>query len=112
VFLAGSLLLKRSIRAMSVRPISASLSSRDGELILVRHTITSHLLERLLEVLAELPYPINPQLYHGCPTILTTTVEFPAYESWTPAIRAALQQRALPTNFTTRPMVEELRLAG
>jgi len=63
------------------------LSGRDGELVQVRITADPRLLEDLLECLASMPFPINPQIYHGRPT----AVEFPAYESHLSTVRDALR---------------------
>lgn len=78
---------------MSVRsgiPVipSAALSGRDGELILLRISVEPRLLEQLLETLAETSYHINPQVLPS--SAAGSTIEFPAYESWVPPIRAAL----------------------
>ncbi|HYZ86494.1 MAG TPA: hypothetical protein VE621_18915 [Bryobacteraceae bacterium] len=55
--------------------MSVRLSGPEGELLSVRVSVAPRLLEDLLECLAGLPFPVNPQLYHGVPTV----VEFPAY---------------------------------
>ena len=60
----------------TVLPAHAPLSGREGELIQVQISTEPRLLEDVLECLASVPFPINPQIYHGLPTI----VEFPAYE--------------------------------
>ena len=64
-----------------------SLRGTDGELVSVRITVEPRLLERLLDVLAELSFPINPQLYHGAPA---TIIEFPAWAGRVPEIEGAL----------------------
>jgi hypothetical protein len=77
--------------SMSVWPTSlpahALLSGREGELIQVQIRTEPRLLEDLLECLASVPFPINPQIYHGLPTI----VEFPAYERHLYEVRDALR---------------------
>ena len=88
---------------MSVRPLGPppSLEGADGELISVRITIEPRLLERLLDVLARLEFPINPQLYHDAATISfapdgrrqvqpATIVEFPAWAGRLERLRDAL----------------------
>lgn len=76
---------------MSVWPTSLPshppLSGREGELIQVRISTEPRLLEDLLECLASVPFPINPQIYHGLPTV----VEFPAYEQHLYEVRDALR---------------------
>ncbi|HLY16998.1 MAG TPA: hypothetical protein VKR61_07220 [Bryobacteraceae bacterium] len=56
-------------------------------------------LEALLDALAHLEFPLNPQIYHnGGPTGLpaTTVVEFPAYANWLPEIRRLLEASGFP----------------
>ena len=55
----------------------ASLTGLEGELVLIRIRVEARLLEDLLEALAEVPFPLNPQIYHHPETV----VEFPAYSS-------------------------------
>jgi hypothetical protein len=63
------------------------LSGREGELVQVRVTTDPRLLEDVLECLATLTFPINPQIYHGRPTI----IEFPAYQLHLSEVRDALR---------------------
>jgi hypothetical protein len=76
---------------MSVWPIAVPprphLTGREGELVLVRVDTDPRLLEDVLECLAGVPFPINPQIYHGRPT----TIEFPAYEQHLYEVRDALR---------------------
>jgi len=74
---------------MSARPDNQnpSLRGTEGELVSVRIAVEPRLLERLLDVLAELSFPINPQLYHGAPA---TVVEFPAWAGRVREIELAL----------------------
>ncbi len=67
------------------------LSGQEGELVSVSVEVEPRYLETLLEVLAQVTFPINPQIYHG--TI--TTVEFPAYEMRLGEVRRALASRGL-----------------
>ena len=97
---------------MSAWPVSNTLTTPEGELISIRVSVEPHLLENLLETLAELPFPINPQIYHGVGHDHVTSAEFPAYASWTAAIRAALATAGLPTHLWVHPMLEQLRLAS
>jgi hypothetical protein len=68
-----------------------------NELLLISITIPPRDVERLLEALAELPYPINPDLKYE---EWQTTVAFPAYISWLPELRTML----------TRPEWRDARL--
>lgn len=84
-------------------PRSPSLAGPEGELVSVRISIEPRLLEKLLESLASLEFPINPQIYHNAVMVYvypdgrkviepTTTVEFPAYAGRLAEVRAALRQ--------------------
>jgi hypothetical protein len=74
-------------------PYQARLFGREGELI--SHSIATDpkLLEELLEALASLDFPVNPQLYHRPSEVL---VEFPAYSNQVEGVREALMRRRLP----------------
>lgn len=62
--------------SLGASPWSAlSLTGSEGELVCLRVSTDPRLLEDLLECLATVPFPVNPQIYHGLPTV----VEFPAY---------------------------------
>jgi len=65
------------------------LFGRDGELISLRVATEPRLLEQLLEVLASLDFPVNPQLYHG---VAEVRVEFPAYSQQIEQVRETLQR--------------------
>ena len=65
-----------------------SLTGINGELLSVRIEVPWRQLEELLDALATVSFPINPQLGHGSPT---TTVEFPAYSGQLQEVREALK---------------------
>ncbi len=75
---------------MSVRGKQAlSLSEGEGALVSVSIQVAPRQLESLLEALAAIDFPINPQIYHetgGGPL-----VEFPAYENHLGEVRATLR---------------------
>jgi len=79
---------------VSVNPVCVTpvLAGRDGELLLVRLRIPAPQLENVLDSLATLPFPINPELHHGFPE---STIEFPAYALRTADIRTALNAAGL-----------------
>ena len=54
------------------------LFSLEGELVSLRIAVDPKHLEDLLEALALLDFPVNPQLYHRPGQV---TVEFPAYSA-------------------------------
>jgi hypothetical protein len=65
----------------------AALFGREGELISLCVATEPKLLEELLEALASLDFPVNPQLYHRPAQVV---VEFPAYSSQVEQVRDAL----------------------
>lgn len=70
--------------------MSSVLTSREeGELLMVRIEVDSRHLEDVLESLASLPFPVNPDLRH---IGLRSIVEFPAYEKWLEFVAAALTE--------------------
>src|SRR5437016_8415262 len=71
-----------------------ALFGREGELISVRISIEPRLLEDLLEALASLHFPVNPQLYHK---LAQVTVEFPAYSERIDEVRGILLQHGFDT---------------
>jgi hypothetical protein len=66
-----------------------ALFGREGELISLRISVDPRLLEDLLEALAVLDFPVNPELYHH-PT--QVAVEFPAYAARINEVRDALRE--------------------
>jgi len=68
-------------------PPEAALFGRQGELVSLTVSTEPKLLEDLLEALAALDFPVNPQLYHRPAQVL---VEFPAYSSQVEQVRDAL----------------------
>lgn len=77
----------------SAAPSSAVLAGSEGELVCVRIHIDPRLLEETLEALAQVPFPVNPEIFHGWPTV----VEFPAYRSRLAELRSVLQRSRIPT---------------
>lgn len=91
---------------MSVWPPAATaetnLSGREGALVSVSIHIEPRFLESLLETLATVPFPVNPQIYHDAAVVYvyadgheeteaTTLVEFPAYAGQLEEVRRALE---------------------
>jgi hypothetical protein len=78
---------------MTYRPFPAgavpALFGQEGELVLLRVAVEPRLLEDLLEALARLDFPVNPQLYHRPSQV---TVEFPAYASRVDEVRETLRR--------------------
>jgi hypothetical protein len=82
-------------------PASPSLSTGEGDLVSLSINVQPRSLETLLEALAQLDFPINPEIYHDAALVYryhdgreetqaTTLVEFPAYQGQLPRVRSAL----------------------
>lgn len=85
--------------------MSIVLTSREeGELLLVRLQVDSRQLEDVLESLAALPFPVNPDLRH---VGLKSIVEFPAFQNRLPTVKAALAPYELTTE--TVRMLDAIR---
>ena len=78
------------------------LCGREGALVSVSIGVDARHLEILLEALANLDFPINPQIYHDAAmiyrfadgheqSVATTLVEFPAYEGRLDDVRHAVE---------------------
>jgi hypothetical protein len=78
-----------------------SLSTNEGDLVSICLNVEPRELESLLESLARLDFPINPQIYHDAAVVYVyaggneethpaTLVEFPAYAVHVPQVRAVL----------------------
>ena len=92
---------------MSYRP-SGFLSGSEGELIQIRVSTEPRSLEELLDCLASLSFPINPQIYHGVPT----TVEFPAYGNRLREVQDALRACSFdPDSIRVSSMIQAITAA-
>ena len=80
------------------------LVGREGELVVVSIQVEPHRLEELLDTLARVTFPVNPQLYHQ-----RGIVEFPAYSSRVGEVRSAMQSSGFdPSVLRVRSMLEVL----
>jgi hypothetical protein len=70
-------------------PASLSLSESEGALVSISIQVAPRHLESLLEALASIAFPINPQIYHELG--VSAVVEFPAYENHLGEVRQALR---------------------
>jgi len=61
----------------------------EGDLVSLRISVEPRQLEDLLEALARLDFPVNPQLYHRPGHV---TVEFPAYSDRVDEVRDGLRR--------------------
>jgi hypothetical protein len=91
-----------SVWAYASSPHSPALLGSEGELVSVSVAVEPRELEDLLEALAALDFPINPEIYHDAVIVYVkrdgeqreepaTLVEFPAYADRLPKIRAVLE---------------------
>jgi len=81
-------------------PTEPALFGREGELISLCIATEPKLLEELLETLALLDFPVNPQLYHRRAEVL---VEFPAYSNQVEQVRDALSRHRLAYGLKVSP---------
>jgi hypothetical protein len=80
------------------------LQGAEGELVSIRITVEPRSLERVLDVLACLDFPINPELSHQDPV---SVVEFPAWTGRIPEVREALRRGGFdPSCVNCRSMIE------
>jgi hypothetical protein len=90
-------------------PETPLLSTAEGALVSVSIHVEPHHLESLLEALAQVSFPINPQIYHDAALVYrfadghregksATLVEFPAYEGRLKEVRDALQSYDFPAD--------------
>jgi hypothetical protein len=100
--------------------VSNPLSSREGALVSVSISVEPRQLESLLETLAQIGFPINPQIYHDAAVVYiypggreeaeaVTLVEFPAYEGRLHEVRRALDAYGFdPDCLRMTSMLEEI----
>ena len=110
---------------MSVWPNTTSTSSpalcgSEGELISVSVIVEPRDLEKVLEALAMLDFPVNPQIYHDAAVISvehsgrervdpTTIVEFPAYAERLERIRRLMEGCGFRKDaLSVSPMLDDL----
>ena len=109
---------------MSVRPeqypSNPSLSTPEGELVNVSVAIEPRLLEKVLDALAQLPFPVNPQIYHhaGIGYVYAdgreevrpaTLVDFPAFSRHLDEVRRCLAGAGVPAGaIHVRSILEDI----
>ena len=112
---------------MSVWPTLArdtSLLGREGQLVCISIDVDPRCLESLLEALARVDFPINPQIYHEAEMVYVfadgteereprTLVEFPAYEGRVGEVRLALDEYGFDQRSAyVTTMLEEIHSNG
>jgi hypothetical protein len=103
--------------SMSVWPVTESLPDLrgvEGILLSIRISVEPRRLEELLDALAGMSFPVNPEIHHplpGFPGIRQpTVVEFPAFENRLEEVRNALKLRGFdPASAQVASMLEEIR---
>jgi len=84
------------------------LLGTEGALVSVSICVEPPRLEALLDALAHLDFPINPEIYHDAGP--ATLVEFPAYEKRLPEIRSMLEACGFPAkSVAATAMLESIR---
>jgi hypothetical protein len=83
-----------SIAFLNYEPV---LRGVEGDLVMVRIATEARQLEEVLEAVADLPFPVNPEIYHQG---AGSTVEFPAYSNRVGDVRQALQAKGLTATIT------------
>ena len=103
-----------------IAPTSASLSGSEGALVSLSISVDPRRLESLLECLAQIGFPINPQIYHDGQMVYvypdhheeaesTTLVEFPAYAERIGEVRQALEANGFDqTAIQVTSMLDEI----
>lgn len=108
---------------MSVWPSAEALplSGSEGALVSVSIDVDARGLESLLEALARVSFPVNPQIYHEGAMIYVyadghreieavTLVEFPAYAGQMDEVRGVLRAFGFDTNrVQVANMLDEIR---
>jgi len=93
-------------------PASPSLSGSEGALVSVSIAVKPRRLESLLEALAQLPFPINPEIHHEVVED-ATLVEFPAYAGRLEEVRRALEAYGFDrSSLHVASMLDEIQRRG
>jgi hypothetical protein len=104
-----------------IPPVTPSLLTAEGALVSVSIHVEPPYLESLLEALALVSFPINPQIYHDAALVYRyadgreesesiTLVEFPAYEGRLDEVRRTLQAYGFPPDcIHTVGMLDEIQ---
>ena len=102
-------------------PAAGALSGREGDLISVSINVDPRYLESLLETLAQVSFPVNPQIYHDAAIVYlfpdgheeteaTTLVEFPAYGGQLEEVCRALESLGFdPASLQVTSMLDEIQ---
>jgi hypothetical protein len=113
---------------MSVWPETAPgplpLTTSEGTLVSISISVDARRLEWLLEALARISFPINPQIYHDAAVVYrhpdgheetepATLVEFPAYECRLDEVSRALEAYGFDAHSVqVTPMLDDISAAA
>jgi hypothetical protein len=99
---------------------SPALTGNEGELVSVSVAVEPRKLEDLIEALATLDFPVNPEIYHDAAIVYvdgdgkeriepSTVVEFPAYAERLPKISSVLETCGFGRNaISVSAMLDEI----
>ena len=99
----------------------STLCGREGALVSVSISVDPRHLESLLEALAQVSFPVNPEIYHDAALVYrfaddheeteaTTLVEFPAYEGQLPEVSRSLAAFGFdPSCLRVNGMLDEIQ---
>ena len=91
---------------MSAGPVPC-LTSNEGELVSVQISVEPKSLEDLLDAVARIPFPINPEIHH---LTRSAVVEFPAYANRLGEVYSALEASGLAAlNIEVKSMLERIQ---
>jgi hypothetical protein len=99
----------------TVVPPTHPLWGTEGALVSISISVEPHRLEALLDALAHLGFPINPQIHRdiGPAAHPATMIEFPAYEGRLPEIRGLIENCGFPAkSMTAKAMLESIRASA
>ncbi len=105
---------------MSIWPTPGSapgLRTAEGVLLFIRISVEPRLIEELLDVLARLSFPVNPEIRHADLALggrrRLTTIEFPAYDNRVGEVREQLRRCGFdPASVRVVSMLDEIQDAG
>lgn len=92
---------------LNTLPSGAALTGAEGALVSITVCVEARYLESLLEALAGVDFPINPEIYHDAALVYhyadgrqeiepVTLVEFPAYGARVDEVRVAIRAYGFP----------------
>jgi hypothetical protein len=112
-----------SVWPSTYEPGTPALCGSEGELVSIAVCVAPRDLEHLLEALATLDFPVNPQIYHDAAVVYVeldgrqrveplTIVDFPAYARSVPKIRGFLETCGVTGDaVSVFPMLDQIHSA-